>query len=245
MTWDMTWDSCGQHGAHNHFLLMCNGHTVQPTRAARACVVRGGQNGRRGKENVTITAQAQDAYMYSTRAKTCVQCVSMLAGRGTRRPVLAKLALGICLSLACLAPKEPHRRGAGDPCPQRPDMLHEQLAPDAMAPTGSKGYVPTSGPLAEPCGPLYMPLNLDYPGLRKVHQQPPIYVCDNFLTHEECDAFITTAGPLLQRSKTHAIAGSNQARLPNTLRRSDFLCDRLPLSAGLTSSLISCLPFAS
>ena len=60
---------------------------------------------------------------------------------------------------------------------------------------------------AEAAGPNYMPLNLYYPNLVKVHQQPPIYTIDNFLTEEECDAFITTAGPLLQRSKTHAIAG--------------------------------------
>lgn len=58
-----------------------------------------------------------------------------------------------------------------------------------------------------------MPLNLYYPGLKKVHQKPPIYVCEGFLTDEECDAFIRTAGPLLQRSKTHAIAGEHSCAL--------------------------------
>ena len=82
------------------------------------------------------------------------------------------------------------------------------FAPDAASPKPAKNYIPSKGPPAEPSGPLYLPLNLDYPGLRKVHNSPPIYVCDDFLTHEECDAFITTAGPLLQRSKTHAIAGN-------------------------------------
>jgi len=65
---------------------------------------------------------------------------------------------------------------------------------------------------AEAAGPNYMPLNLYYPNLVKVHQQPPIYTIDNFLTDEECDAFIHTAGPLLQRSKTHAIAGSEATK---------------------------------
>jgi len=37
-------------------------------------------------------------------------------------------------------------------------------------------------------------------------------VVEQFLTEEECDAFITTAGPLLQRSKTHAIAGSEATK---------------------------------
>ena len=60
---------------------------------------------------------------------------------------------------------------------------------------------------AEASGPNFMPLNLYYPGLKKVNQTPPIYTVDKFLTPEECDAFIETAKPLLQRSKTHAVAG--------------------------------------
>lgn len=59
---------------------------------------------------------------------------------------------------------------------------------------------------------LYMPLNVDYPGLRKVHEKPPIFVVDNFLTDTECDNLIAVAGPLLQRSKTHAIAGSEATK---------------------------------
>jgi len=59
---------------------------------------------------------------------------------------------------------------------------------------------------------MYLPLNLRYPGLKKVLRSPPIYVCENFLTDEECDAFIRVAGPLLQRSKTHAIAGSEATK---------------------------------
>ena len=81
------------------------------------------------------------------------------------------------------------------------------FAPDAASPGKAKNYVPSKS-LAEASGPLYLPLNLDYPGLKKVHNSPPIYVCEDFLTDEECDAFIATAGPLLQRSKTHAIAGT-------------------------------------
>ena len=68
------------------------------------------------------------------------------------------------------------------------------------------GFMPSQQP-AEGAGPEYLPLNLYYPGLKKVFNSPPIYIVENFLTVEECEAFITTAGPLLQRSKTHAIAG--------------------------------------
>ena len=59
---------------------------------------------------------------------------------------------------------------------------------------------------------MYMPINEDHPGLTKVHEHPPIYVVTDFLTHAECDQLIATAGPLLQRSKTHAVAGSEATR---------------------------------
>ena len=65
-----------------------------------------------------------------------------------------------------------------------------------------------------PATPLFMPLNSKYPGLKKVHEKPPIFVVENFLTSDECEAFIQTAGPLLQRSKTHAIAGVCCPSLP-------------------------------
>lgn len=58
----------------------------------------------------------------------------------------------------------------------------------------------------------YMPLNLDYPGLRRVHDAPPMYIVDGFLSDAECEALITVASPLLQRSKTHAAAGPEATR---------------------------------
>jgi hypothetical protein len=97
-----------------------------------------------------------------------------------------------------------------DTKPWRPDAKAMSAAQPATnwASEYPQGVVPKVQP-AEASGPQYMPLNLNYPGLRKVCQTPPVYVCDNFLTFDECDAFISTAGPLLQRSKTHAIAGAS------------------------------------
>ena len=46
----------------------------------------------------------------------------------------------------------------------------------------------------------------------KVHRQPPVYVVDDFLTGAECDELMEVAGPLLQRSKTHAAAGSEASK---------------------------------
>ena len=74
-----------------------------------------------------------------------------------------------------------------------------------------EGVYPSDKP-AEASGPNYLPLNLWYPGLKKVFNAPPIYICEHFLTDQECDDFIHTAAPLLQRSKTHAIAGTRHAK---------------------------------
>ena len=88
---------------------------------------------------------------------------------------------------------------------------------------------------AEASGPNYLPLNLEYPGLKKVFKSPPIYVVENFLTDEECEAFIRVAGPLLQRSKTHAIAGAT----PTNFGNARFLS--LVLRQGLRQTLCACL----
>ena len=64
----------------------------------------------------------------------------------------------------------------------------------------------------QPAQPEFLPLNMEYPGLRKVHERPPIFVCDDFLNDEECEAFIRVGEPLLQRSKTHAVAGSEATK---------------------------------
>jgi prolyl 4-hydroxylase len=86
-----------------------------------------------------------------------------------------------------------------------------KTAQPVEAPVLPMGVMPTAKP-AEASGPNYLPLNLYYPGLKKVFDSPPIYIVENFLTMEECEAFKVTASPLLQRSKTHAIAGSEATK---------------------------------
>lgn len=51
-------------------------------------------------------------------------------------------------------------------------------------------------------GAQYLRLNLQYPGLRKVHESPPIYFCDHFLSDHQCDALMEAAEPNLEPSKT-------------------------------------------
>ena len=76
----------------------------------------------------------------------------------------------------------------------------------AAAPRGKAAAPPASKPA--PFDPLYLPLDLSYPGLSKVCEKPPIFVCEDFLSAAECEQLIKVSGPLLQRSKTHAAAGS-------------------------------------
>jgi len=69
-----------------------------------------------------------------------------------------------------------------------------------------------NAPIVHEHTPMYMPINMDYPGLRALNTKPPIFFIDDFLTHAECDQLIEVAKPLLQRSKTHAIAGSEATK---------------------------------
>ena len=73
---------------------------------------------------------------------------------------------------------------------------------------------PASGLLAPP---VHLPLNPDFPGLRLVHADPPIYLVDHFLSDEECDALVAFARPRLERS---------QARTQQvvSVRRTSFNC---------------------
>lgn len=93
-------------------------------------------------------------------------------------------------------------------------MFSQQQKQRVSAPETQAVYKQAPGDQALAMGnaPNYMPLNLSYPGLERVHDSPPIYVCHDFLSHQECDLLIATAGPLLQRSKTHAVAGSEATK---------------------------------
>ena len=65
--------------------------------------------------------------------------------------------------------------------------------------------------LSSPVTPACTPLALA--GLKRVHDSPPVYLVEDFLTDEECQALIETAAPpVLQRSKTHAAAGSEATK---------------------------------
>jgi len=52
----------------------------------------------------------------------------------------------------------------------------------------------------KPSDSSYHPINLQYPGLRRAHEEPDVYVVPNFLTPDECRKLIRKAGPHLQPS---------------------------------------------
>eukprot|EP00571_Detonula_confervacea_P001958 CAMPEP_0172320818 /NCGR_PEP_ID=MMETSP1058-20130122/41522_1 /TAXON_ID=83371 /ORGANISM="Detonula confervacea, Strain CCMP 353" /LENGTH=384 /DNA_ID=CAMNT_0013036169 /DNA_START=640 /DNA_END=1790 /DNA_ORIENTATION=+ len=49
----------------------------------------------------------------------------------------------------------------------------------------------------EPLGPFHQ-INQQFPGLKRIHQDPDIYAIENFLTENECDGIIAKAAPHLQ-----------------------------------------------
>ena len=44
-------------------------------------------------------------------------------------------------------------------------------------------------------GYTYLPLNLEYPGLKRIHERPPVYVVEQFLSDAECDTLVSRAEP--------------------------------------------------
>ena len=47
-----------------------------------------------------------------------------------------------------------------------------------------------------------LPIDEHYPGLHRVHEDPPVYICEGFASDAECDALVRCGDPLLVRSKT-------------------------------------------
>lgn len=47
-------------------------------------------------------------------------------------------------------------------------------------------------------------LDTSFPGLHRVHEEPPVFLCDGFLSSSECDAMVRCADPLLKQSLTHS-----------------------------------------
>jgi hypothetical protein len=59
----------------------------------------------------------------------------------------------------------------------------------------------------------YLPINLNYPGLRRVHDAPPMYIVDGFLTDNECDALMQVgAGAVLRSVVTAGGSAASPAR---------------------------------
>ena len=104
--------------------------------------------------------------------------------------------------------------GVGKWCSGRSSQQHDSKGAGPANGSHSNGGPPLAGPspswsAQQPVGgvPLaadelspetadeadgftYMPLNLAYPGLKLVHKRPPIYVCEDFLSDEECRRLI-------------------------------------------------------
>lgn len=52
-----------------------------------------------------------------------------------------------------------------------------------------------------PLSAVRLKLKANYPGMRLAVANPPIYLCDDFLSPAECDALVAVAAPRMARSK--------------------------------------------
>jgi len=76
--------------------------------------------------------------------------------------------------------------------------LHIEMACENAQEAAQSSSVPeTNGNSSSELGPFHR-LNLQYPGLKKIHQDPDIYAIENFLTDDECDRTIAKSTPHLK-----------------------------------------------
>ena len=73
------------------------------------------------------------------------------------------------------------------------NLIPVHLPAIALAPSlhGSPGNQPNMNNMMAP--PLYNGINPNYPGLRMIHANPPVFCVDNFLSDYECDFLIHSA----------------------------------------------------
>ena len=53
-----------------------------------------------------------------------------------------------------------------------------------------------------PPGGHHLQIDASHPGLVLVHETPPLYFCEDFLSPSECDELVAICDPLLKRSRT-------------------------------------------
>lgn len=77
----------------------------------------------------------------------------------------------------------------------------------------------------------FLLLNLSFPGVRRIHGDPPVFLVDGFLSKEECKLWRVEAKPSLQRSTIiiEANADTSEARTSSsaTLPKRDWLERRI------------------
>ena len=88
---------------------------------------------------------------------------------------------------------------------------------------------------ALPSGEL-LRVDMRYPGLHRIHTEPTIYLVDNFLTDEECDALTRLADPLLRQSLTDG--GESRVRTSRSchLRKGSQPCPSIMRKAQLLTN---------
>ena len=62
-----------------------------------------------------------------------------------------------------------------------------------------------------PPGGHHLQIDASHPGLVLVHETPPLYFCEDFLSPSECDELVAICDPLLKRSRTDSGVTNTEA----------------------------------
>ena len=114
----------------------------------------------------------------------------------------------------CAGALPPHIAAMVVPCQPfagpLPFMMGDSAAAKALSDPSPRGH--------------HLQIDCDYPGLWRVHDAPPVYICEDFLTSSECDALTRLADPLLRQSLTHGGASHKRTSKTCHLRKGSQPC---------------------
>ncbi len=91
----------------------------------------------------------------------------------------------------------------------------------------------------KPKGVEFTPINESYPGLRKVHDYPPVYVIEDFLTERECDELIEMSKDILHESE---VVNSDNTGVVKKYRQSNsayYTYDKVPFLKEKSEALMN------
>ena len=99
---------------------------------------------------------------------------------------------------------------------------------------------PSDEPSSSPCG-MYHPINIEYPGLKSLYQNPGILEVNEFLTADECKRLIAKARPHLQPCLVkNAETGAVEVDPTRTSTNANIPRQEIPSIVAKVCNLLNC-----